>query len=186
MRAPREQRVKALPSMWPLLALRHDAFFAYPWNSHGLFLRCGFLCFRGPLCESLLTTLTEGDGSLVDPFVHPEHAHRAILVAMAVTRVSGHLSSFPPFHACLAHIFLPPRLISAPRMTHWPCPPARTCWAWGSPRWDARTPCQMTATCSSRPTPALALPPWATGSLHITSPSQVHTPLSWDKSRVLQ
>lgn len=43
MRAPREQRVKVLPSTWPLLALRHDAFFAYPWNSHGLFLRCGFL-----------------------------------------------------------------------------------------------------------------------------------------------
>lgn len=60
MRAPGEQRVKVLPSMSPLLALRHDAFFAYPWNSHGLSLQCGFLCFCGPSCESLLPAPPEG------------------------------------------------------------------------------------------------------------------------------
>lgn len=118
---------------------------------------------------------------LVAPFVHPVHAHRAILVAMAVARLSGHFSSLPPFHTLLPDVFLPLRLSSAPRMT--PCPPARTCWVWGSPRWDAPTPCQTTATCSSRPTPAPALLPWATGSRHITSSNQVHVPQlgqEWD------
>lgn len=50
------------------------------------------------LCDNLLTIQKEGYSFPVDPFMHPVHtddvhAHRAILIAMAVASVSGHSSS---------------------------------------------------------------------------------------------
>lgn len=131
-------------------------------------------------CDSFSTIPTEGFSFLVDPFVPPVHtddvhAHRAILVAMAVASVSGHFSSSRLYAFSLPHCFSPRRLISAPRTTRWRCPQTRTCWVWGSRLWGAPAPCPTTATCSSRRAAGPAPPAWPRGLRPTTRPSQVQS-----------
>lgn len=177
-------RVEVLPSTWPLLALRHDAFIAYFWNSHGLFLRCGFL-FVWSIVWEFIANPSEGDDSLVDPSVHPVHAHHAILVAIRAR-----------FRALLLFPTLP-RLPSSRFSSPQADPRSKDDALTLSPSKDllsVRKP-SVGRTHSLPNDSYMFQPPYSSPSpaslgdrrpAHHKSQSGTHTSPSWDKSRIFQ